>query len=96
MSCSSRKSFWSVSSLSSPRPVRTRLPRHARPVRRLARLGGPGGASFEEGLTARTLQGLSARRYAWADLLRRVFAVEVLECPRGGGPMRILAVIYPP
>jgi len=23
-----------------------------------------------------------ARRIAWADLLRRVFAVDVLECPR--------------
>ena len=30
------------------------------------------------------------RRYAWADLLRRVFAVDVLECPDCGGRMRIL------
>jgi hypothetical protein len=37
-----------------------------------------------------------ARRLAWADLLRRVFAVDVLECPRCGGRMRLLATIHPP
>ena len=37
-----------------------------------------------------------ARRYTWADLLRRVFAVDVLECPDCGGRMRILAAIHPP
>lgn len=40
--------------------------------------------------------GRSLRRYAWADLLRRVFAVDVLECPDCGGRMRILAAIHPP
>jgi hypothetical protein len=39
---------------------------------------------------------LRPRRLAWADLLRRVFAVDVLECPRCAGPMRILATIHPP
>jgi hypothetical protein len=34
--------------------------------------------------------------YPWADLMRRVFAVDVLECPRCHGPMRILAAIHPP
>jgi hypothetical protein len=33
---------------------------------------------------------------AWADLLRRVFAVDVLECPSCGGRMRLLAAIQPP
>ena len=28
--------------------------------------------------------------------MRRVFAVDVLECPRCHGPMRILAAIHPP
>jgi hypothetical protein len=28
--------------------------------------------------------------------MRRVFAVDVLECPRCSGPMRILAAIHPP
>jgi hypothetical protein len=29
------------------------------------------------------------RRLAWAELLRRVFAVDVLACPRCGGRMRL-------
>jgi len=28
--------------------------------------------------------------------MRRVFAVDVLECPRCHGPMRFLAAIHPP
>ena len=36
------------------------------------------------------------RPYPWAELMRRVFAVDVLECPRCHGPMRILAAIHPP
>lgn len=39
---------------------------------------------------------LRPRRLAWAELLRRVFAVDVLECPRCGGRMRLLAAIQPP
>jgi hypothetical protein len=36
------------------------------------------------------------RRLAWAELLRRVFAVDVLACPRCGGRMRVLAALHPP
>ena len=36
------------------------------------------------------------RRLAWSELLRRVFALDVLECPRCGGRMRLLAAIHPP
>ncbi|HEX5067053.1 MAG TPA: transposase [Myxococcota bacterium] len=36
------------------------------------------------------------RRLAWAELMRRVFALDVLECPGCGGRMRILAAIHPP
>jgi len=39
---------------------------------------------------------LPLRPLAWADLLRRVFAVGVLECPRCGARTRLLAAIYPP
>jgi len=35
------------------------------------------------------------RRLAWAELLRRVFAADVLECPRCRGRMRLLATIQP-
>ena len=35
-------------------------------------------------------------RWRWADLLDRVFAVDVLACPRCGGRMRIFATIDDP
>jgi hypothetical protein len=34
-----------------------------------------------------------ARRLRWAELLRRVFAVDVLTCPDCGGPRRLIATI---
>jgi hypothetical protein len=39
---------------------------------------------------------LRERRLSWAMLLRRVFRVDVLACPRCGGRMRILAAIDQP
>ena len=36
------------------------------------------------------------RRYTWASLLRRVFLIEVLVCPRCGGTRRLLAAIQDP
>jgi hypothetical protein len=36
------------------------------------------------------------RNYSWAELMRRVFEVDVLECPKCGSVMRILAAIHPP
>lgn len=36
------------------------------------------------------------RRYPWAELLRRVFEVEVLVCPHCGGARRLLAAITAP
>jgi hypothetical protein len=36
------------------------------------------------------------RNYAWAELMKRVFLVDVLQCERCGGPMKILAAIHPP
>jgi hypothetical protein len=41
-------------------------------------------------------RGCHPRNYSWAELLRRVFALDVLECDRCGGRMRILAAIHPP
>ena len=37
-----------------------------------------------------------ARRLAWSELLRRVFAEDVLRCSRCGGEMRLVAVIENP
>jgi len=39
---------------------------------------------------------IDRRRPAWADLLRSVFAIDVLECPRYGARTRLLAAIHPP
>jgi hypothetical protein len=36
------------------------------------------------------------RNYTWAELMRRVFEIDVLECPACRGRMRILAAIHPP
>ena len=36
------------------------------------------------------------RRYPWAELLRRVFEVEVLVCPHCGGRRRLLAAVTAP
>jgi len=36
------------------------------------------------------------RRWRWAELLRRVFAVDVLACPNCGGRMRVIATIDDP
>jgi hypothetical protein len=32
----------------------------------------------------------------WAELMRRVFEIDVLECPQCGGRLRILSAIHPP
>ncbi|MCP3986091.1 MAG: transposase [bacterium] len=38
-----------------------------------------------------------SRYYNWPELMRRVFEIDVLKCPRcKAGPMRILAAIHPP
>jgi hypothetical protein len=39
---------------------------------------------------------LHERRYAWAELLKRVYSVDSLKCDRCGSRMRILCAINPP
>jgi hypothetical protein len=39
---------------------------------------------------------IRARRLSWPELMRRVFVVDVLECPRCRGRMRMLAAIAAP
>jgi len=39
---------------------------------------------------------MRSRRLSWAELMRRVFAIDVLCCPRCGGRMRVLAAIHNP
>ncbi len=33
------------------------------------------------------------RENSWADLMRRTFGIDVLDCPRCGGRLRLLALI---
>lgn len=40
--------------------------------------------------------GCRERRLSWADLMRRVFLVDVLQCPRCQGRMRLIAAIVQP
>ena len=56
--------------------------------------GGNAPARATDPATPRPCQ--ARRQYPWAELMRRVFAVDVLECPRCHGPMKILAAIHPP
>ena len=37
-----------------------------------------------------------SRRSTWAELLRRVFALDVLTCPHCGGPRRLIAQLTDP
>ncbi len=41
-------------------------------------------------------QASRARRIAWSDLLRRVFAVDALRCDRCGSKMRVMAAVRSP
>jgi len=36
------------------------------------------------------------RYYTWPELMQRIFKIDVLECPRCHGRLRILAAIHPP
>ena len=38
----------------------------------------------------------SKRNYTWAQLLRRVFAIEVFCCPHCGSPRRLVAFLTEP
>jgi Putative transposase len=40
--------------------------------------------------------GVRRHNYSWAQLMKRVFAIDVLQCNLCGGVMRIIAAIHPP
>ena len=44
-------------------------------------------------LPARRKRGKKRKRFSWAELLRRVFLIDVLICERCGGPRKLLAFI---
>ena len=52
---------------------------------------------FTPGLQGELREAISTpRRYGWASLLARVFAVDVTVCSKCGGKMRILEVVTDP
>lgn len=55
--------------------------------------GPAGGAGYPQPALSKKQR---PKRYAWAELLKRVFAVDALECDRCGGRMRILCAVNPP
>ncbi len=69
--------------------------------------GAPVGKGVEESGEARALRSRVPHRrgkrrrggrryYRWAELLRRVFEIDVLRCPRCGGTRRLLSAIQDP
>ena len=56
--------------------------------------GGPAGAGRRSGAAEGTLPSSGSLGLSWATLLKRVFALDVLLCPRCGGRRRIVGV-YP-
>jgi len=49
----------------------------------------PGSGAMSDAEVDPTEPNSHPRHYTWHELMRRVFAVDVLECPRCQGPMRI-------
>ena len=53
-------------------------------------------ASATEEAEAKTKRSKKPRNYSWAQLLERVFEVDILICPPCGSKMRVLCAIHPP
>lgn len=60
------------------------------------RSGDRSGERAREAAVAPGQQQARPRRLSWAQLMRRVFAFDVLECARCGGRMRVIAAISTP
>jgi len=55
-----------------------------------------GESETRAGATGSTGAKTRQRNYSWAELMRRVFEIDVLECPECRGRMRILVSIHSP
>jgi len=53
-------------------------------------------ASAAEDAEAKPKQSKKPRNYSWAQLLKRVFEVDILVCPGCGSKMRVLCAIHSP
>jgi hypothetical protein len=94
--CSAHGSRAAASQTGRDAPIgtgRTQAPLPARPRRRNP---SPIATRPPERVDARRAPSRPSRRLAWADLLRRVFALDVLECPRCHARLEILAAVHSP
>jgi len=62
----------------------------------VVRYGRPAPAGPARELEASPRAALPPHAWTWAALMRRVFALDVLACPRGGGRLRVLATVQDP
>ena len=53
-------------------------------------------AALKEGASAQPTSGKRRRVLPWAELMKRVFMVDVLACPRCGSSMSIISVLRDP
>jgi hypothetical protein len=58
--------------------------------------GGASGPAAEADGQVEPSEELRERRLCWAELMKRVFEVDVLECPRCGGRRKLIATITEP
>ena len=56
----------------------------------------PVGASASANGTDGSAAAPRSRHWAWADLMRRAFEIDVLACPRCGGRLRLIATVDDP
>jgi hypothetical protein len=52
--------------------------------------------SGREGCRRAQSRSVRSRNYTWAQLMHQVLTIDVLQCDRCGGRMRILAAIHSP
>jgi len=69
---------------------------HARWRSQVVRYGRPSPESTARQFDASPRAAGTPGAWTWAALMRRVFEIEVLACPRGGGRLRVLATVQDP
>ena len=69
---------------------------HARWRSPVVRYGRPSPESTARQFDASPRAAGTPGAWTWAALMRRVFEIEVLACPRGGGRLRVLATVQDP
>jgi hypothetical protein len=69
---------------------------HARGRAQVVRYGRPEGDLNTPQVNANPRSAGTPGAWTWATLMRRVFNVDVLACPRCGGRLRVIATVHDP